>query len=577
MRILEIECTNYRNLDGLHVRFSDDLNYLVGENNVGKSNVLNLLDTLFNRASFSREDFRDTTLSIEVTLKIGVDEDESGAFGMLVDPDTGNTVTIEAHCPEPNEATEFSHSYTGDTISQSSIRAVNFLKYATVAFDNRTLAFDSNKGVGKLLGSSVTRYREANGKEVSDFFNQEEMTPLLQALDTEIGYVPLLSSFGIQANIDTVGSDALESAISLTDENSVRLQSAGSGLQYVSLAILSILQGLTGLSKRRLENSTFTVNGKKILRGIIAFDEPEIHLHPYMQRRLVRALARIASSRDEGFNRLLHDLIGIDAFEGQLIFVTHSPEILERGNYSNIIRLGYKNNALACANGTEISLEEKEKKQLEAQFTTIREAFFARAAIIVEGQTDEVALPEFAKKLGILPDDKGILIIRAESKESVPGMRGLLESFHVPCVSIVDRDDTDAASEGNKLVTRRRDFEDEWIDALFASNNQRIFIDLLEEIDDRGRDSYIQKKQLGKAFEKLGYDSSFLPQGNIFRFSISEFDDPVADAPLTRAMMYSWLTARKGVVMPKRLGELTPTGSVPECYAELLRKAMELL
>lgn len=267
MRIQEIECTNYKNLDGLRVRFSNDLNYLVGENNVGKSNVLNLLDTLFNRASFSREDFRDTTLPIEVTLRIGIDEDESGIFGMLVDPDTGNTVTVEAHCAEPNEAIEFTHSYTGDTISQSSIRAVNFLKYATAAFDNRTLAFDSNKGVDKLLGSSVTRYREANGKEVSNFFNQEEMTPLLQALNTEIGYVPLLSSYGIRANIDTVGSDALESAISLTDENSVRLQSAGSGLQYVSLAILSILQGLTGLSKRRLESSTFTENGKNLARN----------------------------------------------------------------------------------------------------------------------------------------------------------------------------------------------------------------------------------------------------------------------------------------------------------------------
>lgn len=119
-------------------------------------------------------------------------------------------------------------------------------------------------------------------------------------------------------------------------------------------------------------------------------------------------------------------------------------------------------------------------------------------------------------------------------------------------------DDTDAASEGDKLVTHRRDFEDEWLDALFTSNNQRISIDLLEEVDDRGRNSYIQKKQLGKTFEKLGYDSGFLPQENISRFSIPEFDGPVADTPLVRAMMYSWLTARKGVVMPKRLGELTP-------------------
>lgn len=580
MRILGISSTNFRNLDGATLRFSEDLNYIVGENNVGKSNVLILLDTLFNRSSFSREDFRNPSEPIEAIVKLGVDDAEAGVFGMLVDPGTGHTITINACCPEPNETTEFTHELTGDIITQSSLRSVNFFKFATVSFDNRTLAFDSTKGVGRMLGSSVTRYREEAGKTVSDFFNQDEMEPLLKKLNEQISNVPLLSSCGVSAAVDTVDSDALESVVALTDENNVTLKSAGNGVQYVSLAILSILQSLTNLSRRRLDSSSFTVGDKKVLRGVIALDEPEIHLHPYMQRKLVRALAHISSGDDEGFNKIIHDLLGVDSFEAQIILVTHSPEILEKGNYSNIIRLGYENGTLEAANGIEIDLKPGESKQLEAQFSTVREAFFARATIVVEGQTDEAALPEFANKLDLHPDELGILIIRADSRESVPGIRGLLESFHVPCASIVDRDDTSETSEGTRLVTRRRDFEDEYIEALFSSNNQHVFIALLNDVDEKGRDVYVQNGKNGpliKAFQKLGYDVSTLPPDSIVRFSISEFDNVITDTPLVRAMMYAWLSSRKGVLMPKRLGELTPKEAIPKCYEELLTTAIGLL
>lgn len=577
MRILEISSTNFRNLDGVTLRFSEDLNYIVGENNVGKSNVLMLLDVLFNRSSFSREDFRDLSEPIKASVKLGIDEAEAGVFGMLIDPDGSNTITIDACCPEPNETTEFTHKFTGDAIAQSSLRSINFFRYATVSFDNRTLAFDSAKGVGRMLGSSVTRYRKEAGKAVSDFFNQDEIEPLLDRINEQISNVPLLSSCGVSAAVDTVDSDALESVVALTDENNVTLKSAGNGVQYVSLAILSILQSLTNLSKRRLDSSSFMVGGKKVLRGVIALDEPEIHLHPYMQRRLVRALARISSGDDAGFNKIVHDLLGVDAFEGQIILVTHSPEILEKGNYSNIIRLGYENGVLKSANGIEVSLAPGESKQLEAQFSKVREAFFARAAIIVEGQTDEAALPEFARKLDLHPDEMGVLIIRADSKDSVPGIRGLLESFHVPCVSIVDRDDTDEASEGTHLVTGKRDFEEEYIDALFSSGNQHVFIALLNDVDERGRGAYVQNGKLAKAFKKLGYDASMLPTGNITRFSVPEFDDVITDTPLVRAMMYAWLSNRKGALMPKRLGDLTPKEAIPKCYEELLTTAIGLL
>ncbi|MDD7203678.1 MAG: AAA family ATPase [Coriobacteriaceae bacterium] len=577
MRILSLESKNYKNLDGVCLEFADDINYIVGENNVGKSNVLNLLDTLFNRSSFMQEDFEDSEEPIEATLKLGISEPEIGSFGQLVDPDTGNTLTVCATCSEPGEPIEFAHAVTHEPISQTAIRNANYFKFASVSFDNRTLAFDSPRGVGRLLGRTVTRYRETEGKAVIDFFNQEEMDLLLRDINIGISRVPLLNSCGISVSADAANADALESVISLTDGNNVTMRSAGSGVQYLSLAILSILQGLASLSKRRVANSAFEIGDNKVLMGIIAFDEPEIHLHPYMQRRLVRALAGICSGDDDGFNSLVKDLLGVDYFVGQIILVTHSPEILDKGSYSNVIRLGYENSVLKVANGVDINLNSSEEKQLLSQFSTIREAFFARAVILVEGQTEEVALPEFASTLGVDLDDYGVLLIRVDGKKSIPGTCKLLKNFGIPNISIVDRDDTDVVSERSSLVTNRRDFEDEWIDSLFETNNAGVFFELVNEIGTQHNVISIQRKPLEKAFNKLGYRLTSIPEGNTLRLKAEDLDSADADSEFNRAMMYTYLSNVKGELVSRTLGRLTPKEAVPECYKLLFQKAMELV
>lgn len=55
MRICEINIKNYRNLDGEKVKLDPDINFLVGENDLGKSNFLDLLDRIFHSKRFSEE------------------------------------------------------------------------------------------------------------------------------------------------------------------------------------------------------------------------------------------------------------------------------------------------------------------------------------------------------------------------------------------------------------------------------------------------------------------------------------------------------------------------------------------
>ena len=112
MRIIRLEIHNFRNLDGVIVSFDEDCNFIVGENNLGKSNLLHLLDTIFSRRSFGDEDFKDITKSIEVVLRLKLMEIEIGHFQDLFDIDDYTTVNIICRQVNIDDNIEFSHLET---------------------------------------------------------------------------------------------------------------------------------------------------------------------------------------------------------------------------------------------------------------------------------------------------------------------------------------------------------------------------------------------------------------------------------------------------------------------------------
>lgn len=66
MRIKDISVENYRNLNSATITFDESCNFIVGENNLGKSNILNLLNIIFTRRGFVYDDFNDANLPITV-------------------------------------------------------------------------------------------------------------------------------------------------------------------------------------------------------------------------------------------------------------------------------------------------------------------------------------------------------------------------------------------------------------------------------------------------------------------------------------------------------------------------------
>ena len=573
MRISKLRIENYRNLDGVTISFDEDVTYIVGENNLGKTNVLDLLNTIFNQATIGEEDFADTEKRSGAVVTLKMDEDEIGISGPDIDPTTGNTITVCAFADDPDSRIEFVAEESGEKISPSFMRSVHMFRYSTASFNRGDLAFDGTRGVGKVLSKGIALYLDREGKEVSDFLDGNELEGLVADLGTIVGGVPILSSYGVRTGVDSSDGGTLGSLVTLLDKRGVHFKKAGVGLQYLAIASLSIIESIMRLSPKRLQESLCSDgDDKRVLHAVLVYDEPEAHLHPYMQRRLSKSLHRICEGEDAKFNALLKEYFGIDSIKAQLIMVTHSPNILARG-YKNIVRFGQGEDSPRVMCGKDIDLSDKIEKHLMLNFESIREAFFARSVLAFEGQTESGAIPVFACNLGIDLDDYGVVPIRAGGKENVKPLGELLDTFKIPNYSIVDRDAKLPETSGDHITTIERDFEAEVIDSFFASDNQGAFIALLESTNSQRATSI---KGNSNALSKAStiYDVC-LPDSE-YDFQGPEFDGQFADTPKSRALMYAWLSSNKGVVSGVALAEALGADGVPVCYESIIRKAVGL-
>ncbi|WP_419651307.1 ATP-dependent nuclease [Veillonella atypica] len=573
MRISKLRIENYRNLDGVAISFDEDVTYIVGENNLGKTNVLDLLNTIFNQATIGEEDFADTEKRSGAVVTLKMDEDEIGISGPDIDPTTGNTITVCAFADDPDSRIEFVAEESGEKISPSFMRSVHMFRYSTASFNRGDLAFDGTRGVGKVLSKGIALYLDREGKEVSDFLDGNELEGLVADLGTIVGDVPILSSYGVRTGVDSSDGGTLGSLVTLLDNRGVHFKKAGVGLQYLAIASLSIIESIMRLSPKRLQESLCSDgDDKRVLHAVLVYDEPEAHLHPYMQRRLSKSLHRICEGEDAKFNALLKEYFGIDSIKAQLIMVTHSPNILARG-YKNIVRFGQGEDSPRVMCGKDIDLSDKIEKHLMLNFESIREAFFARSVLAFEGQTESGAIPVFACNLGIDLDDYGVVPIRAGGKENVKPLGELLDKFKIPNYSIVDRDAELPETSGDHITTIERDFEAEVIDSFFASDNQGAFIALLESTNSQ-RATSIKGNSNALIKASTIYDVC-LPDSE-YDFQGPEFDGQFADTPKSRALMYAWLSSNKGVVSGVALAEALGADGVPVCYESIIRKAVGL-
>ena len=155
MRIKKIAINNYRNLHSVAALFDDSCNFIVGENNIGKSNILNLLNILFTRRGFSYDDFMDPTLPIVIDFNLKLSADEIGHFEDLFDVEDFSSINIRCKQVSPEDNLEFCHFETETYIAPSLIKCLNYIYYDSLRNPISEISFERSRGVGKFLARMI--------------------------------------------------------------------------------------------------------------------------------------------------------------------------------------------------------------------------------------------------------------------------------------------------------------------------------------------------------------------------------------------------------------------------------------
>lgn len=132
---------------------------------------------------------------------------------------------------------------------------------------------------------------------------------------------------------------------------------------------------------------------------LLLIEEPEAHLHPQRQLRLMEFLEAAARPAADATRRPV-----------QVIVTSHSPNLTSKIPLKNLVLL-HRQRAFSLAEG-ETNLSEGDYRFLQ-RFLDVTKAnlFFARGLIVVEGDGESILLPMLARLLGHDLTEHGVSIV----------------------------------------------------------------------------------------------------------------------------------------------------------------------
>jgi predicted ATP-dependent endonuclease of OLD family len=189
---------------------------------------------------------------------------------------------------------------------------------------------------------------------------------------------------------------------------------------------------------RGLEACAASVSGV-----VFAIEEPELFLSPHAHRYLYRLIRRLAG------------------LGNQVFFTTHSPGLLSVAALDEV-NLVTRDELGVTAVERLRPIDVDDTFRAISEFDAERsELFFSRAAILVEGMTEKMALPFVFRALGHDPDREQISIVECGGKSNLPLFVEICKRARVPYVVVhdsdmrPDREPVEAEVKLNALIRRR--------------------------------------------------------------------------------------------------------------------------
>jgi predicted ATP-dependent endonuclease of OLD family len=155
------------------------------------------------------------------------------------------------------------------------------------------------------------------------------------------------------------------------------LPSTYNGLGYKNL--IKIEFALTEFSKQITNNMEISV-------PLLFLEEPESHMHPQLQQTFAKFLTDF--------------IIKISTKKIQVLLTTHSPHIANAVPFSQVRYVQKLRNKVVYKDLTKFYVENRENADFIHKYLTINrcDLFFADKAILIEGTTERLLIPDMIKK-----------------------------------------------------------------------------------------------------------------------------------------------------------------------------------
>ena len=448
----------------LNWELNPGLNILVGENDAGKTCIVDairqiLLTTSYETIRLFEEDFhihgsqRANSLWIEVTL-CDLSKDQQANVIEWLTLENDGTCSLVVHLHAKFIAAQASKRARVDIVVRAGRNgagpeigyAVRELIRATYLRPLRNAEAELRPGRQSRLSQILAAHNDIAGQEINDFLKDspgtvpQNLVGLMAFAQHHLGEHKVIKGVQDDINKNYLGEFSFAGA---KLESRIRIAPDLSLTPILEKFELGLLPGGTVHPDERCvwglgyNNALFMATELVLLRdgdelALLLIEEPEAHLHPQLQDRVMDLLEQHSEPLGDGERRV------------QVVMTTHSPSLVSSADIESMT-LVHKAQTFPLSSG-HTKLKKTDYSFLQRFIdATKANLFFARGVLMVEGPAEAILLPTLAETCGRSFSKHGVSIVNVGHTglyhyARILQREGAGPEYPVPTVCLTDRD-----------------------------------------------------------------------------------------------------------------------------------------